>query len=93
VALSVSDNAPSDIVTGCVIERPKVIRNPRTGIFVMRFQRGLKGRSFSGGSNAETPKHPILARDSAWMSRVMALLVDDDGAAGSGRSNARSPRP
>ena len=43
----------------------------------------LKGRAFSGGPNAETPKQPILARDFAGgqMARDMTLFVDDDGKA------------
>jgi hypothetical protein len=136
VALTVSVDPTSDIVKGCVIERPKVIRNPRTGKFVMwfhlelkgkgytaarvgvavadkpagpyAFQRSfrpnagqwpinatdaqkaaltnitaLQGKSFSGGPNAETPRHAILARDFAGgqMSRDMTLFVDDDGTA------------
>ena len=136
VALTVSEDPASDIVKGCVIERPKVIHNPRTGKFVMWFHLELKGqgytaarvgiavadkpagpyayqrsfrpnaghwpinatdeqkaaianigalkeKSFSGGPNEETPKHPILARDFAGgqMSRDMTLFVDDDGAA------------
>ena len=41
----------------------------------------FKGKKFSGGPNAETPKYPILARDFAGgqMARDMNLFVDDDG--------------
>ncbi|OGV64800.1 MAG: beta-glucanase [Lentisphaerae bacterium RIFOXYA12_FULL_48_11] len=43
----------------------------------------LKGKSFSGGPNSETPKYPILARDftDGQMARDMNLFVDDDGKA------------
>jgi hypothetical protein len=40
----------------------------------------MKGLTFSGGPNADTPKHSILARDFAGgqMARDMTLFVDDD---------------
>ena len=136
IALKVSDDPASEITKECVLERPKVIFNRKTGKFVMWFHlelKGqgynaarsgvavadaptgpftylrslrpdagvwpdnvtdaqkaalatvdqLKGRPFSGGPNAETPKQPILARDFAGgqMARDMTLFVDDDGQA------------
>ncbi|HSV15361.1 MAG TPA: glycoside hydrolase family 43 protein, partial [Tepidisphaeraceae bacterium] len=42
VALAVSDDPASPIARGCVIERPKVIYNPLTRLFVMWFH--LEGR-------------------------------------------------
>ena len=47
IALAVSDDPASDIVKGCVIERPKVIHNAKTGKFVMWFHLELKGRGYS----------------------------------------------
>ncbi len=43
----------------------------------------LKGLTFSGGPNEETPKHNLLARDFAGgqMARDMTLFQDDDGKA------------
>ncbi len=35
VALAVSEEAGHDIERGCIMERPKVVRNPKTGKFVM----------------------------------------------------------
>ncbi len=46
IALKVSDDPASDIVTGCILERPKVIYNPRTERFVMWFHLELRGRGY-----------------------------------------------
>ena len=136
IALKVSDDPASDITKECVLERPKVIFNAKTGKFVMWFHLelkgkgydaarsgvavadkpvgpftylrserpnagvwpvnvtdeqkaalaaidALKGKTFSGGPNPDTPKQPILARDFAGgqMARDMTLFVDDDGKA------------
>ena len=42
IILAVSDDPQSEIVKGCLIERPKVIFNRKTDGFVMRFDLGLK---------------------------------------------------
>lgn len=47
VALAVVDDPTSDITRGCVLERPKVIFNPRTGQFVMWFHLELRGQGYS----------------------------------------------
>lgn len=46
IALAVSDDPTSDIARGCILERPKVIRNPRTGQFVMWFHLELKDQGY-----------------------------------------------
>ena len=46
IALSVSDDPKSPIVKGCIIERPKVIHNPKTRKFVMWFHHELTGRNY-----------------------------------------------
>lgn len=46
IALAVSDDPTSDIVKGCVIERPKVIYNTTTRKFVMWFHLELKGQGY-----------------------------------------------
>ena len=46
IALPVSDDPDSDIVKGCVIERPKVIYNVATQTFVMWFHLELKGHGY-----------------------------------------------
>lgn len=47
IALHVSDDSSSDIAKGCVLERPKVIYNEKTGKFVMWFHLELKGKGYS----------------------------------------------
>ncbi len=46
IALAISDDPDSDIVKGCVIERPKVIYNQATRSFVMWFHLELKGQGY-----------------------------------------------
>ena len=46
VALAVEDDPLSDITSGCVLERPKVIYNEATGKFVMWFHLELKGHGY-----------------------------------------------
>ncbi|MFT3789367.1 MAG: glycoside hydrolase family 43 protein [Tepidisphaeraceae bacterium] len=46
VALAVHDDPASDITRECVLERPKVIYNPRTKQFVMWFHLELKGQGY-----------------------------------------------
>ena len=46
IALAVSDDPESDVVKGCVLERPKVIYNATTGTFVMWFHLELKGQGY-----------------------------------------------
>jgi beta-xylosidase len=47
IALRVSDDPKSDITKGCILERPKVIYNRKTGKFVMWFHLELKGRVYA----------------------------------------------
>jgi len=47
IALEVSDDTESLIVRGCVLERPKVIFNEKTGKFVMYFHLELRGQGYS----------------------------------------------
>jgi beta-xylosidase len=43
----VTDNPDSDIAQGCIIERPKVIFNAKTGKFVMYFHLELKDKGYN----------------------------------------------
>ena len=52
VALSVSDDPGSPIVSGSIIERPKVIFNEATDKFVMYFHLELKGRGYEAAQVA-----------------------------------------
>ena len=47
VVLPVSGDPNSDITKGCVLERPKVIYNAKTDMFVMWFHLELKGKGYS----------------------------------------------
>jgi hypothetical protein len=48
IALAVSDDPQSPITRGCILERPKVIFNPRTKKFVMWFHLEPKGADYTG---------------------------------------------
>lgn len=50
--LKVSENPESVITAGCVIERPKVIYNEKTGMFVMWFHLELKNRGYAAARAA-----------------------------------------
>ncbi|MCE5184976.1 MAG: glycoside hydrolase family 43 protein [Planctomycetaceae bacterium] len=47
IALAVSEDPNSEIVRGCIIERPKVIHNQKTGKFVMWFHLELRGQGYA----------------------------------------------
>jgi hypothetical protein len=47
IAMPVSEEAGSEIARGCIIERPKVLRNPATGKFVMWFHLEHRGRGYA----------------------------------------------
>lgn len=63
VALAVSEEAGHDIERGCIMERPKVIRNPKTGKFVMLFHLELKGQGYAaarvGFAESDSPVGPF----------------------------------
>jgi beta-xylosidase len=52
IALPVSNDPKSEIVRGCVIERPKVIYNAKTNKFVMWFHLELKGQGYNAARAA-----------------------------------------
>jgi hypothetical protein len=63
IALRVSGDPDHDLAAGCIIERPKVVRNPKTGRYVMwfHFERrgdGQYGTASSGVAVADTPAGP-----------------------------------
>lgn len=63
IVLPVSDEPGSDIEAGCIIERPKVVYNAKTGKFVMWFHLELKGKGYSaaryGLATADSPAGPF----------------------------------
>jgi acetyl esterase/lipase len=90
IALPVVKNDPKhDIAEGCILERPKVIFNAKTGKFVMWFHLELKGQEYSaarsGVAIADHVTGPYRFVDSfrpdGSMARDMTLFVDDDGKA------------
>ena len=52
IALGVSSDPASEIAKGCIIERPKVIYNARTGKFVMWFHLELKDQGYNAARTA-----------------------------------------
>jgi hypothetical protein len=52
IALKVEDDPASDIVKGCILERPKVIYNAGTKKFVMWFHLELKDRGYDAARTA-----------------------------------------
>ncbi|HEX8424807.1 glycoside hydrolase family 43 protein [Hymenobacter sp.] len=89
VALAPATDAQSDIAAGCLMERPKVIFNQKTGKYVMWFHLELKGQGYKAAraavAVADQPTGPFRYassfRPNGNMSRDMGLYVDDDGAA------------
>jgi hypothetical protein len=59
IALPVSKDQESPVVEDCVIERPKVIYNGRTGKFVMWFHLELKGQGYNAAqTGVAVSDHP-----------------------------------
>lgn len=89
LALAQEADTASDITTGSVIERPKVVYNGRTKKYVMWFHLELKGKGYSaaraGVALSDKPEGPYQFlksfRPNGNMSRDMTLFVDDDGTA------------
>jgi hypothetical protein len=89
IALAQLKDTLSDITIGCVMERPKVIYNKKTGKYVMWFHLELKGQGYNAAragvavsDNVTGPyKYLKSFRPNGNMSRDMTLFVDDDGSA------------
>jgi hypothetical protein len=89
IALKVSDDPTSDITKGCILERPKVLFNAMTGLYVMWFHVELKGKGYNaaraGVATSPSPFGPFTFlrdfRPDGEMSRDMTLYQDDDGKA------------
>lgn len=88
IALSVVRDDPAhDLIEGCVMERPKVVRSAATGRFAMWFHLELKGRGYHearcGVAVSDRPAGPYeylgSFRPDGEMSRDMTLFQDDDG--------------
>lgn len=63
LALAVSDEQGHEIERGCLMERPKVVYNPKTKLYVMLFHHELKGRGYDaarvGFAVSESPVGPF----------------------------------
>lgn len=61
LALSKDENSP--IVRGCIVERPRVVFNVSTNLYVMLFHLELKGQNYdaalTGFATASSPKGPF----------------------------------
>jgi hypothetical protein len=89
LALEHDADSSSDITTGSIMERPKVIYNKNTQQFIMWFHLELKGKGYSaaraGVAVSNTPAGPYKFiksfRPNGNMSRDMTLYVEDNGTA------------
>jgi beta-xylosidase len=77
----------SDIARGCVMERPKVLYNEKTGKYVMWFHLELRGQGYKAArvavavSNNVTGPYKFIRsfRPNGNMSRDMTLFKEDNG--------------
>ena len=84
-----STDTTSDIATGCLMERPKVIYNKKTKKYVMWFHLELRGKGYAAAKAAVAVSDNVTGpytylhsfRPNGNMSRDMNLFVDDDGVA------------
>lgn len=85
----VADDPSHDIARGCIIERPKVVRSPRTGRYVMWFHLELKGQGYAAARAAVAVADRVTGpyrfvesfRPNGAMSRDQTVFVDGDGRA------------
>lgn len=63
IALPVTDSVGADLERGCIIERPKVLFNKKSGKFVMWFHLELKGQGYNaaryGVAISDSPSGPF----------------------------------
>jgi beta-galactosidase len=89
LALAPENSPESDITRSCLMERPKVIYNEKTGKYVMWFHLELKGQGYNAARAAvaisDNPTGPFKFlksfRPNGNMSRDMTLFVDKDQSA------------
>ncbi len=70
IALEVSETPGHDIERGCILERPKVVKAPATGKYVMYFHLERKGNGYNdarvGIAIADKPAGPFTFLKSLW---------------------------
>lgn len=89
LALDQANDTSSDIARGCIMERPKVIYNKKTGKYVMWFHLELRGKGYSAARAGVAVSDKITGpyryvhsfRPNGNMSRDMTIFADEDGAA------------
>jgi beta-galactosidase len=89
MALAKSTDPQSEIAVGGLMERPKVIFNPKTKQYVMWFHLELPGQGYKAARAGVAVSDKVTGpfryvnsfRPNGHMSRDMTLFVDDDGAA------------
>ena len=87
VVLPISEAKGSDIEKGCIMERPKVIYNKKTGKFVMwaHVESADYSKACAGVAVSDSPagefKYLGSFRPNDAMSRDQTVFVDDDGRA------------
>lgn len=68
IVLKVEDDLNSEITKGCIIERPKVVFNKKTGKYVMWFHLELKGQGYDAARAAvaisDSPRGPFKFKKS-----------------------------
>ncbi|GAB3890140.1 glycoside hydrolase family 43 protein [Spirosoma agri] len=89
LALAKSNDPTSEIATNGLMERPKVIYNPKTKQYVMWFHLELPGQGYKAARAGVAVSDKVTGpfkyvksfRPNGHMSRDMTLFVDDDGSA------------
>lgn len=68
IALKVEEDPNSEITKGCIVERPKVVLNKKTGKYIMWFHLELKGQGYDAARAAvaisDSPKGPFTYKKS-----------------------------
>ena len=68
IVLKVEEDPKSEITKGCIMERPKVVFNKKTGKYIMWFHLELKGQDYNAAKAAvaisDSPKGPFTFKKS-----------------------------
>lgn len=90
VALALVKGDPNhELIDGCVLERPKVVFNAKTGKYVMWFHLELRGQGYNSARSAVAVSDRVTGsykyqgsfRPNDSMARDQTVFVDDDGKA------------
>jgi len=83
IVLKVESDLHSEIAKGCIIERPKVVFNKKTGKYVMWFHLELKGQGYDAAKAAvavsDNPRGPFVFKKSYRPNKgVWPMNFDDE---------------